>query len=173
QQATVQELVSELPARRDEPVELAVLKGDARLADVLRRAVHAHIAKPAADVVPIIGNRRHRIPVERARRYVDDARRAMLSGELRWDSGRERLRQLLAQDVRRQREDAGGAPSDAETAKVARSAQVKDFVDSMWPALDPATVLVRLFTDAGLRERCGRSLFSAEELAALGWAEQP
>ena len=110
QQATVQELVSQLPAGRDDPVELAVLKGDARLAEVLRRAVHAHIAKPAADVVPIIGNRRHRIPVERARRYVDDARRAMAAGELRWDSGRERLRQLLAQDVRRQREDAGGAP---------------------------------------------------------------
>src|SRR6185312_7208901 len=86
QQTTVQELVSELPARAEDPVPLAVLKGDARLAELLRRAVFAHIAKPVADVVPIIGNRRHRIPVERARRYVDDARRAMLSGELRWDS---------------------------------------------------------------------------------------
>ena len=76
---------------------------------------------------------------------------AMAAGELRWDSARERLRQLLAQDVRRQREDAGGAPSDAETAKVARSAQVREFLDAVWPVLDPRAVLLRLFTDDGLR----------------------
>jgi DNA helicase IV len=172
-QTTVDELVAHTPVRRVEPVELAVLKGDARMAELLRRAVFSHIRKPESDVVPIIGSRRYRIGVDRARRYVDDTRRAMVAGELRWNSARERLRQLLAQDVRRQREDAGGAPSDAETAKVARSAQVKDFVDSVWPALDPATVLARLFTDAALRERCGRNLFSAEELAALAWAESP
>jgi DNA helicase IV len=173
QQATVQELVSELPPRRDEPVELAVLKGDARLADVLRRAVHAHIAKPVADVVPIIGNRRHRIPVERARRYVDDARRAMATGELRWQSGRERLKQLLAADVRRQREDAGGAPTDAETARVARSAEVREFLDQVWPVLDPRAVLIRLYTDTDFARRCAGQQLSAEELSALRWPAAP
>ncbi|HET6211097.1 MAG TPA: AAA family ATPase [Jatrophihabitans sp.] len=173
QQATVQELVSALPARREDPVPLAVLKGDARLAEVLRRAVHAHIAKPAADIVPIIGNRRHRIPVERARRYVDDARRAMVAGELRWDSGRERLRQLLAQDVRRQREDVGGAPSDAETARVSRSAQVREFLDQVWPVLDPRVVLVKLYTDPAFASRCAASLLDPDELAALAWPTPP
>ncbi|HEX4729559.1 MAG TPA: ATP-binding domain-containing protein, partial [Jatrophihabitans sp.] len=173
QQTTVQELVSELPPRAEDPVALAVLKGDARLAELLRRAVFAQIAKPAADVVPIIGNRRHRIPVERARRYVDDARRAMLTGELRWDSGRERLRQLLAQDVRRQREDAGGAPSDAETARVARSAEVREFLDQVWPVLDPRAVLVRLYTDPAFASRCAGSGLSPDELAALAWPVPP
>jgi DNA helicase IV len=172
-QTTVDELVAHTPIRRIEPVELAVLKGDARMAELLRRAVFSHIRKPETDVVPIIGSRRYRIGVDRLRRYVDDARRAMAAGELRWNSGRERLRQLLAQDVRRQREDAGGAPSDAETAKVARAKEVKDFVDQVWPALDPAGVLVRLFTDAELRTRCGRGLFTEAELAALAWTEPP
>ncbi|HEU5268343.1 MAG TPA: AAA family ATPase, partial [Jatrophihabitans sp.] len=112
-QTTVDELVAHIPVRRAEPVELAVLKGEARMAELLRRAVFSHVRKPEADVVPIIGSRRYRIGADRARRYVDDARRALLTGELRWNSARERLRQLLAQDVRRQREDAGGAPSDA------------------------------------------------------------
>jgi len=173
QQATVQELVSELPTKVEDPIGLAVLKGDARLAEVLRRAVFAHIAKPGADVVPIIGNRRHRIPVERARRYVDDARRAMLAGELRWDSGRERLRQLLAQDVRRQREDAGGAPSDAETARVARSTEVREFLDQVWPVLDPRAVLVRLYTEPAFAGRCAGSSLSPDELAALAWRAAP
>ncbi|MEO9262273.1 MAG: AAA family ATPase [Jatrophihabitantaceae bacterium] len=173
QQATVDELVSALPVRRVDPVEVAVLKGDARMAELLRRAVFSHIAKPAADIVPIIGNRRYRITVERARRYVDDARRAMQAGELRWDSARERLRQLLAQDVRRQREDAGGAPSDAETAKVARSPQVREFIDQVWPALDPRVVLVRLFTEPDFAARCGRSSFSTDELELLARADNP
>jgi hypothetical protein len=123
--------------------------------------------------VPIIGSRRHRIPVERARRYVDDARRAMVAGELRWDSGRERLRQLLAQDVRRQREDAGGAPSDAETARVARSVQVREFLDQVWPVLDPRAVLVRLYTDPAFASRCAGSTLRPDELAALAWQVPP
>ncbi|MFL6161771.1 MAG: HelD family protein [Jatrophihabitantaceae bacterium] len=170
-QATVDELVARTQVRRIETVEVAVLKGDARMAELLRRAVLSHVRKPETEVVPMVGSRRYRISVERARRYVDDARRALLSGELRWDSARERLRQLLAQDVRRQREDAGGAPSDAETGKVARSQQVRDFVDQSWPALDPAGVLVRLFTEPAFRERCGRGLLGPDELAALGWPE--
>ena len=176
-QTTVDELVvppgRTVPSLRPEPVEVAVLKGDARLAEVLRRAVFSHIAKPVDDVVCIVGTKRYRIQVERVRRYVDDARRSLLAGELRWDSARERLRMLLAQDVRRQRENSGGAPSDTETLKVARSAPVKDFVDASWPALDPRQVLVRLLTDPAFARRCGGSVLDDDELALLSWAEPP
>ena len=173
QQTTVDELVAAYPIKGTDAVEVAVLKGDARMAEVLRRAVFSHIRKPETDVVPIVGTRRYRIPVERCRRYVDDARRSMLAGELRWDSGRERLRNLLAQDVRRQREDAGGAPSDAETRKVARSPQVKEWVDQVWPALDPRSVLTRLYTEPAFAQRCGGTLLSPEELALLAWSTAP
>ncbi|MDQ1722669.1 MAG: hypothetical protein QOI26_2403 [Pseudonocardiales bacterium] len=169
QQSTVDQLVSSLPALGADSVEVSILKGDARMAEVLRRALFSYIAKPAEDVVPIVGTRRHRISVERLRRYVDDARRSLAAGELRWDSARERLRQLLAQDVRRQREDAGGAPSDAETSKVARSVQVREFIDSVWPALDPRTVLVRLYTEPEFAGRCAGGRLSADELDLLSW----
>ena len=173
QQTTVDQLVAHVPATRQEPVEVAVLKGDARMAEVLRRAVFSYIAKPVDDVVPIVGTRRYRIPVERVRRYVDDARRSLAAGELRWDSARERLRNLLAQDVRRQREDVGGAPSDSETRKVARSQQVREFVDSVWPALDPRAVLVRLYTDPAFARRCAGTSLTDEELALLAWTGAP
>ncbi len=173
QQSTVDQLVAELPALGSDPVPVAVLKGDARMAEVLRRAVFSYIAKPVEDVVPIVGTRRYRIPVERLRRYVDDARRSMAAGELRWDNARERLRQLLAQDVRRQREDAGGAPSDAETAKVARSVAVREFLGSVWPALDPRAVLVRLYTEPEFARRCAGGQLSGEELDLLSWALGP
>jgi DNA helicase IV len=172
-QTTVEEMVPALPVRRTEDTEVAVLKGDARMAEVLRRAVFSYVRKPESDVVPIIGSRRYRISVERCRRYVDDARRSLASGELRWDSARERLRNLLAQDVRRQREDAGGAPSDPETRKVARSVQVKDFVDEVWPALDARAVLVRLFTEPAFAQRCAGTSLTAEEIALLAWPDAP
>jgi DNA helicase IV len=161
-QSTVDELVSHVPIRATEPAELAVLKGDARMADVLRRAVFSHVARPADDVVAVVGTKRYRVPEHRLRRYVDDARRA----DVRWSVVRERLRTQLAEDVRRQREDAGGAPSDAETARVARAPAVRDFVDSVWPSLDVQTLLARLYSDAAFLERCGRAL-TADERAAL------
>src|SRR4051794_5385582 len=60
-----------------EPAAVAVLKGDARMADVLRRAVLSHVAKPAEDVVAVVGTRRYRVGAHHLRRYVDDARRAL------------------------------------------------------------------------------------------------
>ena len=166
-QSTVDQLVSTVPPSREDPVPVAVLKGDARMAELLRRAVFSHVVKPTEDVVPIVGTRRYRIPVERVRRYVDDARRSMAAGELHWDSARERLRQLLAQDVRRQREDAGGAPSDADTAKVARSAQVREFLDAVWPVLDPRVVLLRIFSDEEFAGRCAGGRLTEDELQLL------
>jgi DNA helicase IV len=167
QQSTVDQLVSNTPPGRDDPVPVAVLKGDARMAELLRRAVFGSVVKPTEDVVPIVGTRRYRIPVERVRRYVDDARRSMAAGELHWNSARERLRQLLAQDVRRQREDAGGAPSDADTAKVARSAQVREFLDAVWPVLDPRVVLLRIFSDEEFARRCAGGQLTDDELQLL------
>ncbi|GAB2473095.1 HelD family protein [Jatrophihabitans fulvus] len=164
-QATLAELVP-FPSRGSEPVEVAVLKGDARLADVLHRAVLAHVFKPDEDVVPIVGTKRYRVGSHRLRRYVDDARRQLVEGGLRWAQARDRLRQQIGEDVRRQREDAGGAPSDAETARVARSKEVKAWVDSVWPDLTAPALLARLWDDADFLARCSPTL-SDDERALL------
>jgi DNA helicase IV len=172
-QATVDELVDYVPIRGDDAVGIAVLKGDARMADVLRRAVQSHIAKPTDDVVAIIGTKRYRVGAHHLRRYVDDARRELLAGELRWDAARERLRLQVAEDVRRQREAAGGAPTDAETRKLARSKPVAAAIDAVWPALDPAALLLRFYTDELFRRRCAGAVLDADEQAALAWSAAP
>ncbi len=164
EQATVAEIVGGEP-RADEPVDLATLKGDARMADVLRRAVVSHVRKPTEDVLVIIGTRRYRVGAHHLRRYVDDARRALTDG-LRWSLARERLRVQVAEDVRRQREDAGGAPSDAETIKMSRTPAVKEFVEQVWPALSAPELLMRLYDDADFLRRCAPTL-TEDERAAL------
>ena len=165
EQTTVDELVG-AEAVNDEPADLATLKGDARMADVLRRAVLSHIAKPVEDVVAIVGTKRYRVGAHHLRRYVDDARRALGEG-LRWTDARERIRMQVAEDVRRQREDAGGAPTDAETAKVARSAAVREFVDTVWPALTPPALLSRLYAEPEFLARCSSRDLTDEERALL------
>jgi len=165
EQATVGQLMSWI-VRAAEAPELATLKGDARMADVLRRAVLSHVAKPSDDVVAIVATMRYRIGAHHLRRYVDDARRALADG-LRWSIARERLRTQVAEDVRRQREDAGGAPSDADTAKVMRSPAVRDFVDSVWPALSAPGLLARLYDDAEFLRRCSATILTDEERTVL------
>jgi DNA helicase IV len=160
-QSTVDDLVANVPVRAEEPASLAILKGDARLADVLRRAVYSHVARPVDDLVAVVGTRRYRVPAHRLRRYIDDVRRAAV----RWSIARDRLRAQIAEDVRRQREDAGAAPSDAETARIARSAAVREFVDTVWPPLEPLALLTRLYSDAAFLERCGRTLTPEERIA--------
>ncbi|MDQ2795724.1 MAG: AAA family ATPase, partial [Actinomycetota bacterium] len=164
-QSTVAGLLS-VEARGVEDVPIAVLKGDARLADVLRRAVLSHIAKPIADVEAIVGTRRFRVGAHHLRRYVDDARRSLSSG-LRWSAARERLRSRVAEDVRRQREDRGGAPTDAETTKVGRSQGVRDWLDAVWPELSAPTLLARLYDDADFLRRCSQTTLDDDERALL------
>ena len=159
-QSTVDGLIG-FEARGDEPAPLAVLKGDARLADVLQRAVLAHVAKPTTDVLVVIDTKRYRVGEHHLRRYVDDARRALGTG-LRWAAARERLRQQVAEDVRRQREDRGGAPSDAETRRIARSREVRDWLDGVWPELSAPALLARLYADPAFLQRCARALTEDE-----------
>jgi DNA helicase IV len=172
-QRTVDELVANTPVRAIDDIPTGTLKGDGRMATMLRRAVFSHVVKPADDVVPMVGTKRYRIPLHRVRQYIEATRRSAASGELRWNTARERIRMLIAQDVRRQREDAGGAPSDSETVKVARSASVREFVDTVWPALDPRDVLARLYTDHEFLLRCAGDRFTPAELERLSWSDRP
>ena len=153
-------------AHAHEPPGLAVLKGDARMAEVLRRAVLSHVAKPTEDVVAVVGTRRYRVGAHHLRRYVDDARRALSTG-LRWTVARDRLRTQVAEDVRRQREDAGGAPSDAETARVARSPAVREWLDTVWPELSATALLLRLYAEPEFLAACARGVLDETECAAL------
>jgi DNA helicase IV len=168
-QTTVDDLLAPVPVRAVEPVEVATLKGDARLAEVLHRAVRRRVRRPEDDVMLLVGTKRYRIPPNRLRRYVDDLRRS----DIPYATARERLRLHVAEDVRRQREAAGGAPSDAETARMARSTAVRDFVDAVWPAVDPAELLCELFSDPAALAAAARGLLDPEEQQLLLWAKPP
>ncbi|MEN3360942.1 MAG: hypothetical protein V7637_4924 [Mycobacteriales bacterium] len=168
-QQTIEQLLAPVPVKAAEPPDVATLKGDARMAEVLRRAVYRGIARPRDGVMIPVGTRRYRVPPERLRRYVDDLRR----GEARYAAARERLHLLIAEDLRRQRENSGGAPSDGETARVARSAAVRTFVDSVWPAVDAAGLVFRLLADPEALAAAADGLLDPAEQQLLRWDRIP
>ncbi|MCW2603619.1 MAG: uncharacterized protein JWN61_1754 [Pseudonocardiales bacterium] len=171
-QSTVDELVGHAEARATDDLATAVLKGDARMADLLQRAVLSCIQRPTDDVVAMVGTRRFRISSDRLLRFVDDARRSFVAGELRWGQARDRIAMQLAEYVRRLREAGGGAPSDSETRTLARSRPIKAAVDAVWPALAAPALLARLWSEPEFLAACARGL-SADEQAQLLWAKVP
>jgi hypothetical protein len=141
------------------------------MAEVLRRALWGEIAKPAEDLlVPLVG-RRYRVPAHRLKRYVDDLRRRARTQDdqqlLHYAAGRERLAMLVAGDARRQKEEAGGSPTDAETRRAARSPEVRAFCDEVWPARDAAGLVHALLTEPDRLARAARGVLTDEEQALL------
>jgi hypothetical protein len=176
-QTTVADLTGRVTVRAVEPPEVAVLKGDARMAEVLRRAVWGGITKPSDSLQVPLAGRRYRVPVERLKRYVDDLRRRARAADdqqvLHYAAGRERLALLVAEDARRQKEEAGGSPTDAETRRTARSAEVRGFCDAVWPAVDAPALVCALLTDAALLARAAAGILDDGQQALVRWPQAP
>ncbi|TFV86652.1 AAA family ATPase [Blastococcus sp. CT_GayMR16] len=176
-QTTVAGLTARVPVRAMDRPEVAVLKGDARMAEVLRRALWGEIAKPADSIQVPLAGRKYRVPVERLKRYVDDVRRRGRADDdqqlLHYAAGRERLAMLVGEDARRQKEEAGGSPSDAETRKAARSAEARAFCDEVWPAREAAGLVHDLWSDAARLARAARGVLTDDEQELLRWPVAP
>jgi hypothetical protein len=175
-QTTVADLTGRVTVRAVDPPAVAVLKGDPRMAEVLRRALWGGISKPVDSVQVPMAGRRYRVPVERLKRYVDDLRRRAGADDLQtlhYAAGRERLALLVAEDCRRQKEEAGGAPTDAETRRAARSAEVRAFCDEVWPAWTATDLVCALFSEPALLARAARGLLDDAEQALLRWPRAP
>ncbi len=177
EQATVADLTARVTVRAEDPPEVGVLKGDARMARVLHRALWGLIGKPADSVQVPLAGRRYRVGPERLKRLVDDLRRAgTAAGDqqlVHYAAGRERLGMALAEDARRLKEAGGGSPGDAETRSAARSAEVRAFLDAHWPAVDAAALVAALFTEPDRLARAARGILTAEEQALLAWPRAP
>lgn len=161
-QATVADLLG--AADLDEDAETAAIKGDARMAAVLRRALWAHIVKPAEGIVYPRGANRYRVPDHEVREIV-----ASLRGTTRYGPGRTALAQRLAHAVLVRMERRGEAPDDRVQDAVARSKPVKRFLDQVWPKVTPQQVLFRLYSDPGFLAAAARNDLTEAERERLLW----
>ncbi|MGW0330434.1 HelD family protein [Streptomyces sp. NPDC003011] len=166
-QATVDDLVAHVDVRGTDETAAAIVKGDARMAQVLRRAVHAHVTMPAEPVVVVRGSRRWRVPVYELEEIV----RELLDRGIRYGAAREALPQRIAHAVLVQMERSGEAPDDRVQDAVARNAAVKAAVRQVWPPVDPAKLVLRLLTDADFLAAHAQGVLSADEQKTILWAK--
>ncbi|MDN3296257.1 AAA family ATPase [Streptomyces ficellus] len=166
-QATVDDLVAHVEVRGTDDAAAAVVKGDARMAEVLRRAVRSHVTMPAEALMVVRGSRRWRVPAYELEEIV----RELLDRDIRYGAARDALPQRVAHAVLVRMEQAGEAPDDRVQDAVARNAAVKALVKAVWPAVDPAKLVLRLLSDADFLAAHGDGLLTADEQKAILWTK--
>ncbi|MBW3086988.1 hypothetical protein KEM60_03218 [Austwickia sp. TVS 96-490-7B] len=155
--------------RGQDTVEQAVLKGDARMAEVLYRAVWAHLVEPQEPLRVPRGASVWRVSVAEVTAAIAALRRR----GVRYEAGRALLPQSLAHLVLVRMEASGGMPDDRVQDAVSRSAPVRAYVRSCWPALTPAQVLHRLWSDPAALAAAAEGILSAQEQEVLRWRRAP
>ncbi|MGW7817303.1 HelD family protein [Streptomyces puniciscabiei] len=166
QQATVDDLVAHVEVRGTDDAAAAVIKGDARMAEVLRRALYSHVTMPTEAVVVVRGSRRWRVPPYELEEIV----RQLLERDIRYGAAREALPQRIAHAVLVQMERSGEAPDDRVQDAVARNSAVKAAVKAIWPQVDPAKLVLRLLTDADFLAEHAAGVLDEDEQKTILWA---
>ncbi|MGA5445935.1 HelD family protein [Streptomyces umbrinus] len=165
-QATVDDLVAHVEVRGRDEAATAVVKGDARMAEVLRRAVRSHVTMPVEPVVVVRGSRRWRVPAYELEVIV----RELLDRDIRYGAAREALPQRIAHAVLVQMERSGEAPDDRVQDAVARNPAVKAAVKSLWPPVEPAKLVLRLLSHADFLATHAEGVLTEDEQKTILWS---
>jgi DNA helicase IV len=176
-QSTIEELVAtslrELDGRwtirGTDPADVATLKGDARLAEVLSRALWSHLCPPTESLVVPLGSRRLRVAADEAAALLDSLRRR----GVRYGAARAMVPRSLAHQILVKMELAGDSPDDRVQDAVARSRPVKDYSNALWPAVQPGKLVWRLRSDPQFLELHADGLLTDDEQATLLWHRPP
>lgn len=167
-QSTVEDLVTaHVSVRAHDSAEAAGVKGDARMARVLRRAVRAGVTVPTEPCVVVRGSRRWRVPAYELEEIVQE----LLDRGMRYGAAREALPQRIAHTVLVRMEQAGEAPDDRVQDAVARNAAVKAVVKAVWPLVDPAKLVLRLLSDPDFLAAQADGILTPGEQRAVLWAK--
>ncbi|MFI6525533.1 HelD family protein [Streptomyces uncialis] len=168
-QLTVEDLVARHPVTGHDPEATALVKHDARMARVLRRALYARVRPEAVDGAGLTvadGSYRWRVPAGELTAIVAD----VLAEELPYDTGRERVRARVAARARELAERRSGPRADGWLRRTARARPVAAFLDAVWPRTSPEEVLAGLLSGPQERERAADGVLGPAERAALGRA---
>ncbi|MFG2128998.1 HelD family protein [Streptomyces sp. NPDC048751] len=148
----------------------ARVKHDARMAEVLRRALYARVdVAGAGDLAVPDGSYRWRVSGEELARIVSDVR----AEEPPYGVGRERVRMRIVRRILEQAERRSGPPPNAWVRGLERARALSAYVDAVWPKVRPEEVVAPLLSDAEELARAAEGLLDADEQRALLWTRPP
>lgn len=170
-QSTLQEEIARHPVKETDEERTAVVKHDARMAEVLRRALYARVWDdgPVGAVEVPDGSYRWRVGVGELARIVADVR----AEEPPYGVGRERVRSRVVRSVQLQAERRAGPQNNAWVQRISRARAVKEYVDAVWPRVRPEEVVAELLGDPRALASAADGVLDADEQKALLWARPP
>ncbi|NUR00980.1 MAG: AAA family ATPase [Streptomyces sp.] len=169
-QSTLQEEIAAHPVRGTDSERAAVVKHDARMAQVLRRALYAHVSGDGVEPLSVDdGSYRWRVGAGELVRIVE----GVLAEEPPYGIGRERVRMRVVRSIQLQAERRAGPQSNAWVQRISRARAVGAYVDAVWPRVRPEEVVAQLFVDARMLAAAADGLLDDDEQRALMWARPP
>ncbi|MGA5896812.1 HelD family protein [Streptomyces venetus] len=169
-QSTLAEEIARHPVRGVDEPAAAVVKHDARMAEVLRRALYARVRTEGAGSLAVPdGSYRWRVPEAELARIVATVREE----EPPYGVGRERVRARIVRCLREQVERRAGPPTNAWVRRVERARPVSAYLDAVWPRVRPEEVVAGLLGDHGALAEAAGGLLDAAEQEALRWRKPP
>src|SRR6185369_1890057 len=170
EQSAVDDLFTTVAVRGADRPAVAALKHDPRLATVLAGALAARIGKPVDGITVADGSWRWRISAEALRRIVDDVRREHPP----YAVGRERVQaRTVAMLLRQAEARRGDSPPESWLRKMARTAEMRGFLDQVWPAVTPEELVFSLLSSAEALAAAAEDVLTDEEQALLVWDRPP
>ena len=162
-------LANRVTVRGFDSVPAALIKGDARMAEVLHRAVWSHLGTSNTPLVVPRGAYQWRVGAYLTAEVVEELRQR----GVRYEAGRAMLPQRLAHQVLLRMEAAGDSPDDRVQDAVARSKPVRAYADALWPSLDPVKLIMKLFTDAEFLAAAADGILSSDEQQLIMMKKPP
>ncbi len=169
-QSTLLEEIARHPVTGADEERTALVKHDARMAGVLRRALYARVAADGAgDLVVPDGSYRWRVGADELARIVREVR----AEDLPYGVGRERVRTRIVAALRQRAERRAGPRPNAWVRGMAGTRGAGPYVDAVWPRVRPEEVLAELLTRPEALAEAADGVLDAEERKALLWARPP
>jgi DNA helicase IV len=168
-QLSVADLLATVQVRGADSDETARVKGDARMAEVLRRALWDQVTEPAEGIMLVRGSRRWRVPAYEVAELIAELR----DRGVRYGTGRQMLGHRIAHVILTRMEAAGETCDDRTHEAVRRTRVVQAAVDQAWPKADPVRLVFRLLSDPAALERAADGLLDPAEIRAVRWQAPP
>ncbi|WP_371661543.1 AAA family ATPase [Streptomyces sp. NBC_00280] len=173
-QSTVTDEIAAHPVRAEDDERAAVVKHDARMAEVLRRALYARVATEgyANSLGPL------EVPDDSYRWRISAAELARIVSGVRAEEppyavGRERVRTRVVSRVQREAERRAGPQTNGWVRRIERARAVGAYVEAVWPRVRPEEVVAELLGDAGVLARAAEGLLGEGEQWTVRWARPP
>ena len=144
--------------------DVAALKGDGRMADVIDRLTVLRIRPPSEPVAVPLGTRSVRIEPEMAMEVIDGA---LASGSPRNDTREGVLRQLASRAVDGRRRRRDDPTDDTLRSRLVASPAWRRAVDRIWPSQSAQALLRELYGNRRVRRAATAGLLTDDEADLL------